>query len=85
VQAALAGGGVALGRLPLILGNLQRGELVEPFGPAHRMASPFAYWLIDLATGRGSRPEVTAFAQWLREQAALTQQQMDTAVNAATP
>lgn len=83
VQAALAGGGVALGRLPLIVDSLARGELVEPLGAAHRLTSPFTYWLVDLASERGARPEVTAFAQWLREQAALTQQQMDTAVNAA--
>jgi len=85
VQAALAGGGVALGRLPLIIDSLARGELVEPLGPAHRLVSPFTYWLIDLASQRDTRPEVAAFAQWLREQAALTQQQMDTAVNAGTP
>jgi LysR family glycine cleavage system transcriptional activator len=85
VQTALAGGGVALGRLPLIIENLIRGELVEPLGPAHRLPSPFTYWLVDLASERGARPEVTAFAQWMREHAAFTQQQMDTAVNAATP
>jgi LysR family glycine cleavage system transcriptional activator len=84
VQAALAGGGVALGRLALIGDSLARGELVEPFGAAHRLASPFAYWMIDLASDR-ARPEVTAFARWLREQAALTREQMDSTVNARTP
>jgi LysR family transcriptional regulator, glycine cleavage system transcriptional activator len=82
VQAALAGGGVALGRFPLIADSLARGELIEPFGPARRMASPYTYWLIDLASARGARPEVTAFVQWLAEQAAATRQQMDSAVNA---
>jgi LysR family transcriptional regulator, glycine cleavage system transcriptional activator len=82
VQAALAGGGVALGRLPLIIDSLQRRELVEPFGPTHRTASPYAYWLIDLAGEREQRSEVRAFAQWLREQAAATRQQIDAAVNA---
>lgn len=85
VQAALAGGGVALGRFALVGDSLARGELVEPFGPARRMTSPFAYWMIDLATPRGTRQEVSAFAQWLREQAASTRQQMDTAVNGAAP
>ena len=85
VQAALAGGGVALGRLPLIIDNLSRGELIEPLGPAHRLPSPFTYWLVDLASERGARPEVSAFAQWLREQAALTRQQIDAAVNAPRP
>jgi LysR family glycine cleavage system transcriptional activator len=85
VQAALAGGGVALGRVALIGDSLARGELVEPFGAARRLASPYTYWMIDLAGERGARPEVTAFAQWLREQAAQTRQQMDTEVNAPTP
>jgi LysR family transcriptional regulator, glycine cleavage system transcriptional activator len=88
VQAALAGGGVALGRLALIGDSLARGELIEPFGPAHRLASPFAYWMIDLASPRGARPEVSAFAQWLAEQAALTREQMDIEapnVNPAAP
>jgi LysR family transcriptional regulator, glycine cleavage system transcriptional activator len=76
VQAALAGGGVALGRVPLIVDSLARGELVEPFGPARRMASPYAYWLIELADLRGARPEVRAFAAWLGEQAAATREQM---------
>jgi LysR family transcriptional regulator, glycine cleavage system transcriptional activator len=88
VQAALAGGGVALGRLPLIIDSLSRGELVEPFGPSRRVESPFAYWMFDLAGLRGERsirPEVTAFAQWLGEQAALTRQQIDVQVNAPSP
>ena len=84
VQAALSGGGVALGRLPLIIDSLERGELVEPFGRTHRMASPYAYWLIDLTQGRGNRPEVEAFAQWLLEQASATRKQMDAIVNPAT-
>jgi LysR family glycine cleavage system transcriptional activator len=84
VQAALAGGGVALGRLALIGDSLARGDLVEPFGPARRMVSPFAYWLIDVASARGARPEVQAFAHWLLEQAASTREQMETTVNAVT-
>jgi len=76
VQAALAGGGVALGRVALVGDSLARGELVEPFGVTGRMHSPFAYWLIDLATPRGARPEVTAFASWLGSQASQTREQM---------
>jgi LysR family glycine cleavage system transcriptional activator len=84
VQAALAGGGVALGRLALIGDSLARGDLVEPFGAPRRMVSPFAYWLIDVASVRGARPEVQAFAYWLLEQAASTREQMATTVNAVT-
>ncbi len=85
MQAALAGGGVALGRIALIGDSLARGDLVEPFGAERRMVSPYAYWLIDLAQHRGERSlraEVSAFAQWLAEQAAATRQQMNSAVNA---
>jgi LysR family glycine cleavage system transcriptional activator len=85
VQAALAGGGVALGRLALIGDSLERGDLVEAFAAERRMASPFAYWMIDLAQQRGEagmRPEVSAFAHWLGDQAAHTRQQIDSAVNA---
>jgi LysR family transcriptional regulator, glycine cleavage system transcriptional activator len=86
VQAALAGGGLALGRIAMIGDSLSRGDLVEPFGAGRRMVSPYAYWLVDLAHHRGERSvraEVGAFAQWLAEQAAATRQQMDGAVNPA--
>ena len=89
VQGALAGGGVALGRLAMVGDSLARGELVEPFGAAGRLPSPYAYWLIDLATPRGPRPEVSAFARWLQAQAAATREQMSapqhTAVVAPAP
>ncbi len=80
IQAALSGGGVALGRIAMIGDSLARGDLVEPFGPARRSASPFAYWLFDLAALRGERSvraEVSAFAHWLAEQATATRLQMD--------
>jgi LysR family glycine cleavage system transcriptional activator len=80
IQAALSGGGVALGRIAMIGDSLARGDLVEPFGAARRSASPFAYWLFDLAALRGERSvraEVSAFAHWLAEQATATRLQMD--------
>ena len=46
VQAALAGHGVALARVALVYEALQRGELVEPFGPGGRTDSPYLYWLV---------------------------------------
>jgi LysR family transcriptional regulator, glycine cleavage system transcriptional activator len=85
VQAALAGGGVALGRLPLVVDSLARGELVEPFGLTHRSPSPYAYWLIDLARERGTRPEVVAFADWLVEQGAATRERIEGNVLASHP
>ncbi|MFN3862226.1 MAG: LysR family transcriptional regulator [Roseateles sp.] len=75
VQAALAGQGVALARLPLVHEHLQRGELQEPFGRSGRLTSPYAYWLVP-APGAASRPEVQAFADWVRAQAAITREQL---------
>ena len=82
VQAALSGQGVALARLPLVAEALERGELVEPFGPARRVVSPFAYWLIECQRGAAVRPEVLLFARWLAAQAEQTRQVTDLAVNA---
>lgn len=75
VQAALAGQGVALARLPMVHEHLQRGELVEPFGPAGRLGSPFSYWLL-VGQHAARRPEVQQFADWVRAQAALTRGQL---------
>ena len=71
VQAALSGQCVALSRLALVFEALHRGELVEPFGAAGRISSPFTYWLIVLPGSRG-RPEVKQFCDWIEQQAALT-------------
>ena len=71
IQAALTGQGVALARLPLVHEQLQRGELVEPFGKSGRLGSPFSYWLIS-GPNAARRPEVQQFADWVREQAAVT-------------
>ncbi|NUZ06469.1 LysR substrate-binding domain-containing protein [Piscinibacter koreensis] len=71
VQAALAGHGVALARVPLVVEALERGELVEPFGPASRVRSPYSYCMIVTPAGR-LRAEVAGFADWVAEQAAAT-------------
>jgi LysR family glycine cleavage system transcriptional activator len=71
VQAALAGQGVALARVALVFEALQRGELIEPFGAAGRIASPYAYWRIVAPASR-ERPELTQFCNWIEQQAALT-------------
>lgn len=75
VQAALTGQGVALARLPLVHEHLERGELVEPFGKAGRLGSPFSYWLIT-GPNAARRPEVQQFADWVRAQAAITRGQL---------
>ena len=71
IQAALAGQGVALARVALVHEPLQRGELVEPFGAAGRIESPFSYWLVRWPARR-ERPVVAAFETWVMQQAAVT-------------
>ncbi|HET9821646.1 MAG TPA: LysR substrate-binding domain-containing protein [Burkholderiaceae bacterium] len=71
VQATLAGQGVALLRLPLIVDALERGELVEPFGVDSRVAPPFGYWLMRTAAA-GARAEVALCAEWLAREGVLT-------------
>ncbi|MEO7055506.1 MAG: LysR substrate-binding domain-containing protein [Caldimonas sp.] len=71
VQAALAGHGVALGRVALVYEALQRGELVEPFGAAGRIGSPFSYWMVGAPASR-ARPEVMQFWDWVETEAAAT-------------
>ncbi|CAN5683064.1 LysR substrate-binding domain-containing protein [soil metagenome] len=73
VQAALAGHGVALARVALVFEALQRGELVEPFGPGGRIESPFTYWLI-VAPASAARPEVKQFCDWVELQSAATRE-----------
>jgi LysR family glycine cleavage system transcriptional activator len=66
---------VALARLPMVHEHLLRGELVEPFGKSGRLGSPFGYWLISGPTA-ARRPEVQQFADWVRQQAAITRDQL---------
>ena len=73
VQAALAGHGIALARLPLVFEALQRGELVEPFGDAGRITSPFSYWML-VAPGSRTRSEVTQFTAWVEAEAKATRE-----------
>lgn len=66
-QAALAGQGVALARLPLVAENLARGDLVEVL-PDTRLQTPMAYWLVT-APRASNKPEVVAFCEWLKAEA----------------
>lgn len=67
IQAAIAGEGVALGRMPLIDGVLARGALVAPFGK--RYESPRGYYAIA-APHAVARPDVATFVAWLRAETA---------------
>lgn len=65
VQAALAGQGVALGRLELVRPLLEQGRLALASAmPA--VASDFAYWLIG---GDGASANVATVAAWIRDEA----------------
>ena len=70
VQAAIAGQGIVLARMPLIAESLASGDLVEVL-PGMRIDSPLSYWRI-LGPRAGQRPEVNAFCAWLDVQAAAT-------------
>lgn len=72
VQAALAGQGLALARMPLIAESLASGDLVEVL-PGHRLDSPLVYWLV-VGPRSGQRPEIQAFCTWLLLQAEATRQ-----------
>lgn len=84
VQAALAGHGVALARIALVADALERGELVEPFGVAGRITSPYCYWLITSPASR-ARSDVAQFCDWVEAQAALTRTATGEDGSAASP
>jgi LysR family glycine cleavage system transcriptional activator len=67
IQAALAGQGVALGRLELIGPLLADGRLVRVATPAPAQPSGHAYWLVQ-ADG-APREEVRQVAVWLLDEA----------------
>jgi LysR family glycine cleavage system transcriptional activator len=75
VQAALAGQGVTLARLPLVAQQLAAGELVEPFAdqPATRISSPYAYWMVTRERSELSE-DVKTFCDWIESQAAKTRE-----------
>lgn len=67
IRAAVAGQGVALGRLPLVTPMLQDGRL-RPFTlPAPGPAVEHAYWLLTADTE--PRPEVATVMRWIRSEA----------------
>jgi DNA-binding transcriptional LysR family regulator len=67
VTAALAGQGVALGRLPLIAELVRTKKLVAPFA-GRAFATPRGYGLI-VSESAAAKPEVQAFAAWLAAEA----------------
>ncbi|WP_165493103.1 LysR substrate-binding domain-containing protein [Hylemonella gracilis] len=79
IEAATAGEGIALARMALVTESLAHGELVEPFGPAKRLAAPQGYWLVrGPGQAKEMRSEVQAFMDWLQAQAAQTRAHLET-------
>jgi len=70
IHAALAGQGIALGRLALVRPLIDEGRLQRLDHLATGSRTDYAYWLV-LAGGR-ARQEVLAVARWLQAQAAQT-------------
>ncbi|MCA3180650.1 MAG: transcriptional regulator GcvA [Burkholderiaceae bacterium] len=67
VGAAIAGQGVALGRMPLLRDAIRDGRLVQPF--ARSAASPRGYFLVPSRRAQDD-PIAHAFGEWLRAEAA---------------
>ena len=70
--------------MPLVFEALQRGELVEPFGAAGRIGSPFSYWMLVAPSSR-NRSEVMEFGAWVEAQAAATRAAVEASGRAPTP
>jgi DNA-binding transcriptional LysR family regulator len=66
IAAAVAGQGVALGRMPLLAELLRDKRLVAPFGGG--AASQRGYYVVFSESGRRN-PDAQAFAAWLRTEA----------------
>lgn len=68
IHAAVAGQGIALGRLELLGPLLADRRLVTLAPPEHPPATENAYWLISAALA--PRPEVAHVVDWIRAEAA---------------
>ncbi len=69
ISAALAGQGIALGRLKLLGPMLSDGRLRVLAGPRAGPTTSYAYWLIKARPQ--PRPDVLTVADWIRSQAAV--------------
>src|SRR5687768_5800732 len=67
IPAAVAGHGVALGRSPLVKDLIAAGELVAPF---KSQADPARAYFAIVSKNASGRPEVAAFVEWLKTEAA---------------
>ncbi len=63
LEAAAQGLGVAIGRLPLVAGDIAAGRLAPVLGPPRTCRT--GYWLVTARDGP-ARPEIRAFGAWIR-------------------
>jgi DNA-binding transcriptional LysR family regulator len=80
IQAALAGHGVALGRVPLILPLLRDGRLVAQTA-RRRLVPEYGYWLVQASAE--PRAEVAVLRDWLVQQLNATSDELAQALPAA--
>ncbi len=66
VNAAVAGQGVVIGRLPLLKDMLQQGRLVAPFGQS---ASSRRGYYVETARRAANNPDAQDFVRWVRAEA----------------
>lgn len=71
IQAALAGQGIALGRLELIQPLIDEGRLVVIAQPRIKKEAGHSYWLIQ--ADEQPREDVRRLAAWIEKEAAATQ------------
>lgn len=76
MQAAIAGQGVALGRLSLALDDLEAGLLARPFGPTRRSALAY-YMVMPQATAGLTKQRL--FRDWIHEEVATMRRKYPTA------
>ena len=74
MQAALLGQGIALGRTGILGDALRSGRLFALFGRRQQLARAF---YVILAAGAHSRPEVTAFVDWMKREIAADREEGD--------
>jgi LysR family transcriptional regulator, glycine cleavage system transcriptional activator len=68
ISAAIAGQGLALGRLPMLTPLIDDGRLQIVGAPRAGPLTTYAYWLVNASAK--PRPDVVIAAEWIREQAA---------------
>jgi DNA-binding transcriptional LysR family regulator len=66
IQAAVAGQGVALGRVPLVDQLLRTKALVAPFGRTRTTAAESRAYYVVVNPRAAGRPEAQAFVEWLQ-------------------